>query len=165
MELIITSKIHGVHVVYYDEQDQDLINGHNWVIHKADRTFYVRATLWDKELKKSKYAYMHRLIINAMKGQQVDHKDRNGLNNKRNNLRLCNNSQNNANKPAKTTNKTGYRGVHFNKIRKRYMAYLFINGKRIFGGYFKKVEDAAIKYNELSLKYHGEFAWLNKIPE
>lgn len=163
MELVIESKKHGRHIVYYDECDHEIVSQYNWCLHKGDTTLYVRANAWNKETKKSFHPYMHRLILAVVKSQQIDHKDHNGLNNRRDNLRLCNGSENGYNKPPALNNSTGYKGVHYYKKRDNYQVNIVVGKKRIHGGYFKKIEDAAKKYNELALKYHGEFAYLNKI--
>ena len=91
----------------------------------------------------------------------MDHKDGNGLNNTRNNLRLCTVSQNQCNSRVRRTSRTGYKGVCLrgNKIAAR----IKINGESIFLGYFKTVEDAARAYNEAAIVIHGEFARLNDL--
>lgn len=164
MELKVFSKKYGTHIIYYDDSDHELLSRYNWSLHKGDTTLYARANAWNKGTKKSFHPYMHRLLLGVSKNEQVDHKDHNGLNNKRDNLRLCSSSENNYNKAPATNNSTGYKGVHYYKKRNNFQVNIMVGKKRIHGGYFEKVEDAAKKYNELALKYHGEFAYLNIIP-
>jgi hypothetical protein len=122
---------------------------------------------------------MHRLILNAPKGLEVDHKDFNGLNNTRENIRLCTRSENQKNKKGYGT--SIYLGVCLHRTRNtytkkngfvvnkmsspRYKAAINVDGKQRHIGSFKNEEDAARAYNEAALKYHGEFARLNVIEE
>ena len=105
---------------------------------------------------------MHRFIMAATNSLiQVDHKDGNGLNNQKCNLRLANNSQNNANKPPRKDNKIGYKGVC--KDRSKYRAVVYHLDKKINVGSFNTPEEAALAYNKKAIEIHGEFAYLNKV--
>lgn len=101
---------------------------------------------------------MHQLFIDA---SVIDHKDGNGLNNVRSNLRDASSGQNNFNVGITKRNKSGYKGVY--GYRGKYVACIRKSGKLIHGGSFVTAIDAAKKYNELAIEHHGEFAWLNKI--
>lgn len=104
--------------------------------------------------------YMHKLITGTVgKGRQVyvDHRDRNGLHNERDNLRVCDNTRNQWN--------TGNKGVSWvSKSNKWWVRIRIGGGKRINGGYFTNEDEAGLRYNELALEHHGEFAVLNDIP-
>lgn len=102
---------------------------------------------------------MHRLIIGAKRGQMVDHKDGNGLNNTLSNLRLCSHIQNCMNS-ASRGNKTGYKGVTLLHSGK-FVAGIKHNGKTIHLGTFILVKDAALAYDDAARKYFGEFARTN----
>lgn len=108
--------------------------------------------------KSGKAIYLHHFIYG--KKIRLDHKDRNGLNNQKNNLRPCTQSQNMANSPKKSHNTSGYKGVclaHSGKWRAR----IIVNQKRISLGNYENIIDAAMAYDEAALKYFGEFAVLN----
>lgn len=112
--------------------------------------------------KKGKTLYMHRIILNATKETQVDHKDRNGLNNIRENLRIASRSQNAANS-CKRLSKIPYRGVELDTRHGnfKYRARIRFNGKKINLGSFCNAIDAAMKYDKKALELFGEFATLN----
>jgi hypothetical protein len=102
--------------------------------------------------------------MNAPRGLLVDHRNTNGLDNRRSNLRLATYSQNNCNKAKRKNTSSRYVGVCFNKQLKRWGAYIKPQGKKIFLGYFDNEIDAAHAYDAAARKYHGEFARLN-FPE
>ena len=112
--------------------------------------------------KKTKIVSLHREIINAPAGLFVDHKNCDSLDNTRSNLRLATRSQNQCNK-GKTRSNTSSRfiGVSFNKHRKKWLAYIGYEGKKIWLKAFDNEIDAAKEYDAAAQKYHGEFARLN----
>ena len=114
---------------------------------------------------------LHRLIM-GLPDCHVDHKDHNGLNNRRSNLRLANNQQNQANSRLSKKNTTGYRGVRYaprkgylginkSKGRKAWQAQIKINYKSKYLGSFSTKEEAALAYDAAALSAFGEFASLN----
>lgn len=107
--------------------------------------------------------YMHRQIMNAPKGMDVDHINHNPLDNQKTNLRICTRSQNNQNKLAHKSAKSKYKGVHYHKPQKKWMARLALNGKRFTLGAFNNEIDAAKAYNKAATKYFGEYACLNPV--
>jgi hypothetical protein len=108
---------------------------------------------------------MHRVIVGAASGERVDHWNGDTLDNQRHNLRKATNSQNIMNSQIRSDNKSGFKGVHFDRQLGRYRALLRANGRRFEGGLFDNPIDAAISYNRLAIDHHGEFARLNIIPQ
>lgn len=106
--------------------------------------------------------HMHRVIMDAPLGMEVDHIDGNSLNNRRSNLRVCTTAENRKNTRI-TWGKSGIKGVHWCSRTKRWIAKISANHKPIYVGVFKDKWSAAIAYNEAAKKYHGEFAALNVI--
>lgn len=104
---------------------------------------------------------MHRKILNAPPGVLVDHKDGDGLNNQRDNLRICNSLQNAWNSCKRCTNKSGYKGVTWHTQRQKWQARIRANGPQMHLGLFESALAAARAYDVAALKYHGEFARLN----
>lgn len=94
--------------------------------------------------------YMHRLILGITNPKEItDHKDRNGLNNQKNNLRIVNRSINGLNRNKYKNNTSGYRGVTWHKQRKHWMAQISINKKCQFLGFFNSAKEAWDKRCEI----------------
>ena len=103
---------------------------------------------------------MHRFILNAPKGQYVDHRDRNGLNNQKRNLRFCTQSQNMMNLKS-STGTSKYKGVSWNIKYKRWQSHIRLNYKlKNLGSYNSEIE-AALAYDHAARELFGEFARLN----
>jgi len=106
--------------------------------------------------------YLHRQVMRARFYEQIDHADRNGLNNTKANLRVCTNTENLWN--AKTRGGTSkYRGV-FRHKNGRWMANIKIDGKHLHLGRFDDEEAAARAFDAAAIKHRGEFARIN-FPE
>ena len=109
---------------------------------------------------------MHREIMQAPDGVDVDHIDTSNLNNTRQNLRVCTHGQNTANrrKPAhKNGTHSRFKGVTWHKSSERWVAQLRVNYRLVTIGYFKDEREAALAYNEAARKHFGEFARLNEV--
>jgi hypothetical protein len=109
---------------------------------KNTNSFYVLGSLYSKEDKK-KMILLHRFLLDDPNGFLIDHKNNDTLDNRRNNLRFATNSENQQNrKSAQRDNKSGVRGVYWNKHAKSWHARIKLNGKCISVGYFKEITDA-----------------------
>ena len=149
-------------VALVDDSDFEYLNQFKWHVNKQGNTYYViryKRTL----LKKRVYESMHRLIMKPDKGFVIDHLDGNGLNNQRNNIRICTVSQNSMNRNKTVKNKSGFKGVIWWERNSTWKAEIRLNKKKIYLGYYENIIDAAKAYNDGAIKYHGEFANLNKI--
>lgn len=114
-----------------------------------------RRNMWYAFGKGGRFA-MHQLLLpNA---RRVDHRNLNGLDNRRCNLRPASNGQNMANRGKQRNNTSGRKGVHLCRRTGRWRAGIHVNGKTIHLGRFKKLADAAAVYAENALRYFGEFA-------
>jgi len=109
--------------------------------------------------------YMHRIIANPPKDMQVDHINNNPLDNRRCNLRIVTNQQNQWNSRLSNgrirKNKSGYKGVW--KTKPKYIAEIKKDGKKYYLGSYDTSEEAAIAYNKKAIELFGEYASLNKI--
>lgn len=140
-------------VALVDDRKFEEASKHRW---GEQPSGYVYATI------NGKTVLLHRFVMGAKKGEEVDHKDQNKKNCQRYNLRLCTHSQNLANTGIRPNNKVGYKGVDFNQGK--YRATIRVDGKKIFLGYHPNPEKAALAYNTAAKKHFGEFAFLNVIP-
>jgi hypothetical protein len=112
------------------------------------------------KIKSKKTTYLHRFIVGAKKGEIVDHKNRNKLDCRKENLRIVSKNLNNYNKETK--NKLG-RGIYFDKEGNRYRSCISHNNKTLKLGSFKNIEDAKNAYNKKSFELYGSDAFLHKI--
>jgi hypothetical protein len=105
---------------------------------------------------------MHREILNVPDGILVDHINRNGLDNRKANLRRATHSQNAWNTPTPRKTKTSrYKGVYFHKRTGIWQAAITVNARQKYLGQFENELDAANAYDQAARKYHAEFAVLN----
>jgi hypothetical protein len=109
----------------------------------------------------TKMERLHRVIMNAGPETIIDHRDGNSMNNLIENLRPATHSQNNCNVPKRKNTTSHYKGVYFDKKRKRWRVYIKFNKKKIYLGTFESEIDAALAYDRAAKKYQGEFARLN----
>ena len=100
---------------------------------------------------------LHRILMNAPDDMEVDHINGDKLDNRKSNLRLCTNQQNNMNVGKKKNNTSGFKGVCFHKKRQKFQAQISIDGKKKHLGYFEKAKDAYKVYCKACVKHHGEF--------
>lgn len=121
-----------------------------------DRTLYARhKMLWcGRYLTFS----LHREILGAAPGVEVDHINGDGLDNRRANLRLSSRQGNNCNKPAYKNNKSGYKGVSLCRRDGGWRAQIQVDGRVRNLGTFKTPEDAHVAYCAASIRLHGDFS-------
>ena len=145
-----------------DDSDYVYLSLKKWMI---DKTGYVIG--WTKMVNgKRRWVRMHREIMKAPRGVFVDHIDHDKLNNKRDNLRLCNNQQNKMNSAinARKRKYSQYKGVTLDiNNPDKWLAKISINNNKIYLGSFISEKDAAKAYNKAAKYYFKEFACLNKI--
>lgn len=144
-----------------DDEDFERLNKWKWYAHKGTSTFYA-CRRENVAYKKYVSISMHRYLLGLSDSKTMaDHKDGNGLNNQRANLRGATRSQNAANSRNRKDGSSKYKGVSWTVRDKRWAANIDLNSVRISLGYFINEADAAIAYNEAAIKYHGQFAKIN----
>jgi hypothetical protein len=147
---------HG-QVALVDDEDYDALISMKWYYAEG----YARRSDPDRP---GGIQFMHRLILNAPTGLQVDHINGDKLDNRRSNLRLCTGSQNVRNTGKRRgTFSSVYKGVSLHKASGRWMAHIRISGRSgpLFLGYFAFEIDAANAYDHAAREHHGEFAYVN----
>jgi hypothetical protein len=147
-------------VAMIDDDDYDLLNTHHWYT-SISKTHH-KTNYYACCMHEYKYMSMHQFIIGkAPKGYIVDHKDGNGLNNRRDNLRYVTKSQNAQNMTTKKTGSSKYKGVAYSKFAKKFQAHYMKDYKHYHLGYFNNEIDAAIAYDSAVRIAFGEFARTN----
>lgn len=146
----------GGFVALVDDEDYEYLNQFNWCVQRLKHTYY--AARRDSVLNSNDYLYMHRVIMNTPSDMQVDHRDHNGLNNQKYNLKNCTKMQNAHN--MKPRSRSGYLGVSISK--KGYIiAQITCGGHYEYIGIYKTTKDAAEAYDKRAKELFGEFANLN----
>lgn len=139
-----------------DDEDYERFAGVRWHTHKSEECYYARNS--------ASKGFMHRLILGISEREiWVDHRDGNGLNNQKYNLRISTRSQNGANRRLHKQTSSKYLGVSWNNQNQRWMAKINKNRTEYYLGNFKNETEAAIAYNKQAVLLHGEFAKLNII--
>ena len=152
-EYIINSKKYGCQTVLLDDEDYERIIRHNFKLNlKYDKTindFYVQFHYPDNTKKEKRGTIgLHRFVMNPLPGFQVDHINRNPLDNRKCNLRICTQQDNAKNKSRYKNNNSGFKGVYFLKNYNYWVAEIRYNNKK----YRKKcysLEEAIKKREEL----------------
>lgn len=146
-------------VAIVDEEDYPEISKFTWHARK-DGHFYYPAT-WVGPRKTRKYVMMHQMIMGVIPGKKIDHIDRKPLNNSRSNLRHVDHRTNCLNTAMWASNTSGYRGVSWHQVRRKWRACIGVHGKMIDIGHFSSAEDAARAYDQAAREFFGEDAFVN----
>lgn len=158
--------LHGVRTVQLrgglstliDEADWDSVSARNWGVQKSGRLRYAARSVYRDG--GSRKLGLHRFLLDAPAGSEVDHRNGDTLDNRRANLRVCTRSENGRNL-HRTCGLSKYKGVHYDKRGGRWIAQI-----RIQGGRFRKrirpdERSAALAYDEMARAEFGEFACTN----
>lgn len=147
-----------------DDEDFERINKFNWHVHKHKNGWYaVRRGKRPNGSKNQPAIYMHREILGIIfSGGLIDHKDGDGLNNQKNNLRNADYAQNRANSQPTYNKSSRYKGLSKDKRNGTWMVKIQ-KGKPTYLGIFKDEKEAAIAYNKKAIELFGEFAKLNDV--
>jgi hypothetical protein len=142
-----------------DDEDFPKLSGYMWQASKKNNAWYAkRDVLVDG---KTSALYMHRAILDVPPGFEVDHRDGDGLNNQRDNLRQATHRQNLHN--SRPFDASGFKGVTWHKGAHKWMAQIKpqAGGPNKYLGCFADPEEAARVYDAVALELRGEFARLN----
>lgn len=142
----------GGHVIV-DDEDFEFLSQWQWSQHNSGTKIYARREEYING--KRKRIYMHREILKGF--PLIDHKNGDGLDNRKENLRSATKSQN-ASNSYKSFGKTKIRGVHWNKQNQNWRVRIRVNKKIIEVGSFKELEDALNASVSAYRKYLGEFS-------
>lgn len=149
-------------VALVDDEDYERLVAFKWqaTCNSRKRRWYATCNINLPNGQQTK-TRMHRFILNAPKDLQVDHQNGDGLDNRRNNLRLATNSQNQQNRSLSPSSTSGFKGVSFHRGWNLYRARIYLDRKQISLGYFADARSAAIAYDASARKLFGKFAKTN----
>lgn len=139
--------------IIVDEEDWNRIKDITWYLDEGRVNGKIEGVWWK----------LHNFILNTK--ELIDHKDRNGYNNQKSNLRLATKSENAMNSKLRIDNTSGIKGVSWDLQKRKWHCYLNINKKRKFLGYFQNLEDAARKRIVEEIAQFKEFANFDLIKE
>lgn len=146
--------------ILVDPEDEHFLTEYNWKLQKRSNrpthTLYARAYS-HMENGKQVNILLHRLIMNAPKGVQVDHENHNGLDCHRSNLRLATQSQNQYNSLLRSDNTSDFKGVYWDESHKKWRARIQIEGHRVHLGSYTSKEEAVKVYVDCARRVQGEF--------
>jgi hypothetical protein len=167
-------------VALVDDDDYEKLSQFKWVArwNKATQSYYgfrrgSRKGSGPKRVSRTGKEYyalgpnihMHREIMSPVPdGMEVDHVNRNTLDNRKENLRHASHAQNNYNRPGNEFAKVPFKGVTQSYRCKTFFSRIRKDGVNHYLGSFKTPVEAAMAYNEAAKRLHGEFAYLNPIP-
>lgn len=140
--ILVESKILGNYGVIIDKEDLEKVMQYRWYIAKNDNGYYAKTNI--KEGQKFKSTYMHRLLKDCPKNRVIDHRNGNGLDNRKCNLKICTQKENTNNQKLSSNNTSGYRNICWNRINKTWDVQ--IKHKRI--GQYNELKDAVIARNK-----------------
>lgn len=143
-----------------DDADEAMVGGYSWHLHVTPTgKMYARTTI--RVHGKKKWLWMHRLILGLPHGKITDHRDGNGLNNERSNLREST-YVNNARSMRARPHSSKYKGVTWRKRDQKWYAQIELTGRRsVFLGSFSSQTEAAMAYDAAAKKHFGEHALTN----
>jgi hypothetical protein len=148
------------YVALVDDEDYDRVSQFKWraqpvAVNGATANHYAITSLSGRTV------FLHRFILNAPRGMEVDHRNRNGIDCRRNNIRLATTAQNQANRGRTQANRSGYKGVSWSEQRRKWLVQITCNGERRHVGRFDDPTEAALAYDRAARDAFGAFARLN----
>jgi len=153
MKTILIENNNKIKVLVDDEDYEELIS-YSWYLNNSG---YASAKIGGK------FVLMHRLIMKANPGQEIDHINNNKLDNRKTNLHFCTRSQNLAKRNRPPHNSSGYKGVSYCCQTNKYRAYIQYKGKHIAIGRFLTAVEAAKAYNKKAVELYGEYSSINEV--
>jgi hypothetical protein len=145
-------------IALVDDEDYPYLSAFNWCATKDRNKWYAVRSF--RRNGKQVRVRMHMVILKAPAGLEVDHKNGNGLDNRRDNLRLATRSQNKRNGIKLEGTSSIYKGVSWRKNLGKWQAIIYLPKLTYLGSFNDEIE-AARAYDAAAREHFGEFARLN----
>lgn len=156
MSGVVSFELKGQKVLV-DEDDIVLIAEYIWHLHACRNEVYVAAQPGCHHAgRKRTFIRLHRLVMGAGPGQQVDHKNLNTLDNRKANLRVCTHTENTWNSRAQSNSRSGHAGVL--RSGDRWSAQIQVHGKHYYLGTYDSIEEAIEVRARAAIEKMGEYA-------
>jgi outer membrane cobalamin receptor len=146
-------------IALVDDDDFEIVNQFKWSYQDSRDTGYAKRSTYPSK----KTVLLHRFLLSATPDKEVDHINGDGLDNRRENLRLCSRRENHQNSKKKNNLSSIYKGVSWNKEKRKWRAQIRYEDRQMHLGYFNNEIDAAKAYDLTATIHFGEFAKLNFI--
>lgn len=135
-----------------DDQDYEAVSRKHWY------KFRVRDKIYAKEVSADHCLLLHRFLLSPGRRHQVDHRNGDGLDNQRHNIRIATHAQNQRNREIKKNNSSGFNGVSWQRNMGKWSARIYKNGVHYRIGFFTNKEDAVQARLKAERRLFGEFA-------
>jgi hypothetical protein len=145
-----------------DDEDYEYLNQFKWHVSPHKNTKYAERGV-TLEIGKYTVVSMHITLMKPSKGMDIDHKDHNGLNCQKYNLRICTRQQNHRNRRKRPNLSSKYKGVTWDKYARKWKSAITIDRKPKHLGNFSSELEAALAYNKKAKELFGEYACLNVV--
>ena len=148
-------------IALVDDEDYERLAWFQWhAVKSKTGIWYARRQTEEGQPRKT--VLMHRAVLGIVElDPDVDHRDGDGLNNQKTNLRRATHAGNASNIKVRRDSKSGLKGVYWSEKNRRWAAQIRTGGKQVWLGYFGSPEEAAHAYDHAAIKYHGDFARTN----
>jgi hypothetical protein len=144
-----------------DDEDFERVSKYKWRANVTSWGTY--AVTWMRIEGRGQHVYLQRFLLGLPRDKLITFANGDKLDNRRINLKYTTRSKSQMGRPRRSNNRTGFKGVSFNKAAEKYKSYIKKDGKLHYLGLHATAKEAAAAYNEKAKELYGEFAGLNKI--
>jgi hypothetical protein len=146
--IVIPNKKQGNKICLIDKEDIEKTKKYNWNVRNNKNTFYCQSTS-----RNNPTILLHRMLMDCPSNKIIDHINHNGLDNRKENLRICTHLENNRNRIIDKRNKSGYAGVQ--KYYNKWQACITVHNEFFYLGLYKEKQDAINARKQAELKHRS----------